>query len=588
MRFMFIVLNFKLFASVPFSSWVASILYGLPLDFSIAGYLTIPCILMNICSLWINAKWKLIQRYYLVAASSILLLLHAINAILYGYWRFPLDTTPFYYFFSSPKEALASADIWDYAFIAIVSCVLFFLIYQFQHKRIGERTIYKERRWYQLMLHILFALILIIPIRGGISVSTMNTGHAYFSNNELLNHAAVNPVLSLLESIAKQKDFASQYRFMEGHKAKELFAQLTSTHSNDTLRILRTARPDIYIIIMESFSRILMHTDATPHLNQLANDGVFFRNFYANSFRTDRGIVSILSGFPGQPTMSIMKYPEKSRHLPSIARTLAHVGYKTTYYYGGDADFCNQRSYLVSQGYEKIYSDTDFPISHRLSKWGVPDGPLFDFVQHDIQNTKSSSPQFRVIQTSSSHEPFDVPEKILTDKRLNAFAYADRHIGQFVQWLKNSNKWQNSLILLVADHWGVWPENMPNHSLERFQIPLILTGGVVQSPMQVDTYASQQDIAATLLGQLGIAHQDFLFSKDILQQKNVHFAFFTMPDFFGMATENGAVMYDNTSARVVFTQGDATSTLLTQGQAYLQSLYDYIGNLSSNNFPSCN
>ena len=64
---------------------------------------------------------------------------------------------------------------------------------------------------------------------------------------------------------------------------------------------------DVFIIVMESFSRLVMKTGATPNLCRLADEGVMFENFYANSFRTDRGLVAVLSGFPAQPSMSIME-----------------------------------------------------------------------------------------------------------------------------------------------------------------------------------------------------------------------------------------------------------------------------------------
>ena len=69
--------------------------------------------------------------------------------------------------------------------------------------------------------------LLFIPIRGGFTVSTMNTGKVYFSTDQRLNHAAINPAFSLMESLSKQKDFGSQYRFMEADAADRIFSGLT-------------------------------------------------------------------------------------------------------------------------------------------------------------------------------------------------------------------------------------------------------------------------------------------------------------------------------------------------------------------------
>ena len=163
----------------------------------------------------------------------------------------------------------------------------------------------------------------------------------------------------------------------------ETLAGMTYAVNDSTELLLNCSRPDVYLIVMESFSSKLMATlggksGVAVQLDSLGQEGVLFSNFYANSFRTDRGLVSILSGFPAQPTMSLMKYPHKTAHLPSIAGTLKAEGYDVRYYYGGDADFTHMRSYLVAQGFEHIVSDVDFPVADRLSKWGVPDHLVFE------------------------------------------------------------------------------------------------------------------------------------------------------------------------------------------------------------------
>ena len=62
------------------------------------------------------------------------------------------------------------------------------------------------------------------------------------------------------------------------------------------------------------------------NMDKFAKEGILFSNFYGSSFRTDRGLASIISGYPGQPSTSIMKYPEKTDKLPSIPRSLKNAG----------------------------------------------------------------------------------------------------------------------------------------------------------------------------------------------------------------------------------------------------------------------
>lgn len=333
------------------------------------------------------------------------------------------------------------------------------------------------------------------------------------------------------------------------------------------------------MIIMESFSSHLMtelggEPDIAPNLDSISREGVLFTNFYANSFRTDRGLVAVLSGYPAQPTTSIMKYPRKTQSLPAIASALAENGYTPQYYYGGDADFTNMRSYLMASGFERIVSDVDFPVSKRLSKWGAHDDEVFKRLYNDMAaDTAQGKRKFRVVQTSSSHEPFEVPYRRLANDRLNAFAFTDSIIGDFIRRFKELPQWQNTLVVLVPDHLGAYPENIDNLTPERYRIPLILTGGAVKSPRRIDAYGSQQDIAATLLAQLGVEHSDFVFSKDVLDTKAPHFAFFTVPDAMGIADSCGTVIYDNVSGKVAFAEGD-TAGIRRRAEAYLQKLYD--------------
>lgn len=90
-------------------------------------------------------------------------------------------------------------------------------------KRVFERMKIPYRRLRVSGVLLLLTGLLFIPIRGGFTVSTMNTGKVYFSTDQRLNHAAINPAFSLMESLSKQKDFGSQYRFMEADAADRIF-----------------------------------------------------------------------------------------------------------------------------------------------------------------------------------------------------------------------------------------------------------------------------------------------------------------------------------------------------------------------------
>ncbi len=567
--------------------------HGLPLDMSMAGYLSvIPALILTISGLPIKVMHSpkassimmMIVGGWSLIGATIVALSFVANIALYGYWGYPLDSTPLFFIFSSPKSALASVVWWQallgiVGFVIVVAIILlaFHLLWR---KWGGDVFMQKASRWQWLPLLIVTAL-LFLPIRGGVRVSTMNSGKAYFSPNQELNHAAVNPLLSFMESVSHSENFTKQYRFMDDGLAQSIYHRLYPKASKDGIvSLLRpnVNKPDVYIIILESFSDTVTNvTGVTPNINKLKREGAYFNRFYANSFRTDRGLVSILQGYPAPATVSLMKFPRKTANMPSITAHLEKEGYDTYYFYGGDADFTNMRSFLVNQGFKHITEDVDFPIDERLSKWGVPDHLLIKRVEKDIlAMSDNGKPKFTVIQTSSSHEPFDVPYHRLKNKILNAFAYSDNCVGGFVESLKRSKKWDNSLVILVPDHLGAWPEHADNFKPWRYHIPLIWTGGAIRQPMTIDTYGSQQDIAATLLSQLGIKHDDLVFSKDMMNPAVRHFAFFLPNDGFGMITPENSLIYDNIQQKVVYNAGKKKSINLMDGKAMLQVLFDDI------------
>lgn len=590
-----------------FTELPAVIWHGLPLDLSMAGYLSVIPGFLSIAVVWLKRDLvKPIMNIYFIIASLFITCSFLLNASLYPYWKYPLDSTPLFYFFTSPADAIASVSIWQVILSIVILIVLtvgvwFTLRMRGEKRQQYSRYAYgygglgsgKRKRFDDFDRHrgrtsiilLLLTGLLFLPIRGGITVSTMNTGQAYFSQNAYLNHSAVNPLFSLLESITHQEDFASQYRFMKDKEADKIFATMTSTSDENTYPLLNEATfkkgtPDILIVIMESFASDIMpsmgsYKDVAVCLDSIAQQSILFTRFYANSFRTDRGMVSILSGYPAQPTTSIMRYPRKTSQLPSIARNLAkYKNYKTTYYYGGDADFCNMRSYLVSQGYQHIISDANFPIEDKLSKWGVPDHILAAKMMEDIKAQQNEKrPMLRILQTSSSHEPFEVPYHRLKDKRLNAFAYTDSVMGAIVREYRKLPRWKNTLIVFVPDHVGGYKENLNDHDRSRYQIPLILAGGAISRPMKVGIIGSQHDIAATLLGQLGVEHREFTFSKNMMSDATPKFAFFAVNDAFGIVSEENSLIYDNRAKRIVYDKGKKGFNL-KRGQAYLQKLYD--------------
>ena len=580
-KVVFLAVYFQLFRDTNGAHLLNVLWNGLRLDVAIAGYLTLVPGLLIAATLWWRTRFqRWLWKGYFAVTGFLAALAYVANVGLYGYWGFPLDNTSLLYLNTSPADAFASMTWWQLIVVPIFVLAVAVAIYK-AGLRCYPSVNRLRRMWGRVISSVGILLLdafLILPIRGGVGTGTNHTGSVYFSDNIRLNHAAVNPIFSFVEAVVHQEEIGTKYRYMSDDEAVSLFSKLTYTDLQKGSSF-SSKHPNVVLIVLESFSDTIMHVgDVAPNLRRLTTEGLYFPRFYANSFRTDRALVSIHSGLPAQPTMSIMDMPRKSTSLPSIAGVLAKNGYQTTFYYGGDINYSNMRSYFMGTGFQRIVSDSDFPSHQRTGKWGVPDGPVYERMLADIKERQTGEPFFFSVMTASSHEPFDVPgyDKIKDNPVLNAFSYADDCLGRFVEELKQLPCWQNTLVAIVPDHLGAYPDHADNYQPWRYHTPFIVMGGAVPSGVECCAIGSQMDIAATLLGLLGIEHSDFLYSKDMLDVKAPHFAFFTFPEAMGMVTDTCTVVYDMTSDKVHLTEGTDADALLLQTKAYLQKLYDDI------------
>lgn len=583
---LFMLYNGSIEKGFGFADYMQVMVHGASLDAATAGYLTAFPFLLVLISIWFRKfpLKKILYGYYILAA-ALISIIFVVDMALYTFWGFKLDASVFLYI-DSPKEALASVSV-GFILLRVLAILLLIALNSWVLLKITPSVLTATRkRIAGTAGMLLLGGVLFIIIRGGVTESTSNIGQVYFSNEPFLNHSAVNPDFSLLSSMGKSQDFASEFNFFDEEKRAALFDGLYPTTDGDSIiQVLNTKRPNILIILMEGFGGAFVEPlgglpDVTPHFNRLSKEGVFFTNCYANSFRTDRGTVCTFSGYLGLPTASVMKIPAKSRTLPAIAEGLSKVGYKTDFLYGGDINFTNMKSYLLSTGYQRLTANTDFSLAEQTSNaWGVNDDITFEYLYNQLRNRKEEGPWHTAFLTLSSHEPFEVPYHRLEDKIPNAFAYTDECLGKFVDRLKQTPAWKDLLVICLPDHGFYYPREGSNAMPRFYHIPLLWLGGAVKQPMQVDKIMNQTDLAATLLGQLGLEHTAFTFSRNVLGSDYKYpFAFYSFNNGFSFRDSTGVTVFDNNSGSILFDKPEADESRLDKGKAILQTVYDDLGN----------
>ena len=560
---------------------------GLKLDQTVAGYITALPLLVVLAALWIPGRWsRSVLKGYLLVIAAVSATAFAANLALYEYWAFPLDSSVLQYL-ASPKEALASVTAGQLLLQLLVAAAVFggMAWCYLRVLRLYDPARRSTHRAGSTLVLLLAAGVLFLPIRGGVSVATANVSKVYFSGRMFLNHAAVNPLFSFLSTLSDGDDALYEYEFFPEPERAAIFeplrGDLPAGIGTDTL--LRTRRPNVVLFLVESFGRSTVDErvggePVAPEFQRLKGEGVYFDNLFANSFRTDRGTVAVLSGFPAQTKMAVMKLPVKSQRLPSIARSLRREGYATSFYYGGDLNFTNTASYLYGTGFDRLTWQKDLHFDAPTSKWGYADDVVIDaFTDHVLAEAASQRPFFAAMLTLSSHEPFAVPFAKFDDPMLNAMAFTDASLGRFVERVRQTPVWNDLLVILIADHAYPYPYGIANSDALRHRIPMLWLGGAVRRPAVVETYGSQSDLAATLLAQLGIAHGDFLFSRDLFDPARPKFGYWCFNNGFGVADAGGTTIFDCTSARVI--SPDSTAAQLRDGKAMLQTTYKAIREL---------
>ena len=540
--------------------------HGLSLDLSAALYFIILPWLLTIVSFWWPVKNIILKCYYVVIALAFALAFTA-DTSLYAFWSFKLDASCLDYL-STPTEAMASvstgyllARLLTVMITTLAITLLYIWCCRFpQGKRVAKP-------WRSLLLFIVSIPVIIIGVRGGLAESTTNIGQVYFSQNQFLNHSAVNPVFSFLSSFEKTASYIPDYHFDSDEECARTISALYSTESIDSEQLLNTTRPNVVVILMESAGELF--ASAMPRLQQLKREGISFDSCYANSWRTDRGTLCTLSGFPSFPTSSLMKMPAKSRQLPSIALSMKDVGYHTSYIYGGDINFTNMRGYLVSAGFERLHWMKDYTVEEqRSAKWGVRDDITFETLYEMITHEKK--PFLIGYSTLSTHEPWDVPVKHLDNEVENAFYYLDQCIDKLVSRLKKTSHWKDLLIILLPDH-SMDYNGIGEYDIRRNRIPMVWIGGAVKAPKGVSLFCNQTDLPATLLGQMQLPHQQFRYSRDVLSKSyTTHFALHTFNNGISAVDSTGLYLY-NLNTQHIDLQPSPDSPLIHWGQMVLQA-----------------
>lgn len=594
-RLLFLIYYHETLVDVSLLDLISMPYHAFMLDLSMISYITALPLLLIVFQFFLknNFAWPII-KFYSILIACIYVMIGAAEINLYAEWQTKIDYRAVVYL-SQPSEVFETATYSQTLIFFVYVAISIFITYKAFNYIIPKHI---ENSNANIKLKILksFSFLLIgstlitVGIRGGFQQIPINQSWAYYSNNNTLNLASVNSLWNLLGSLYQNSSTLDEnpYLTMDMKLAKEKVAKLYDIKKDTTIQFLTVAKPNIVFLILESFSADLIQscggdTGITPQIEKLINEGYLFTNIYSSGTLSHQGIASIFSGFPAQPSTSIIKEHAKFSKLPSLNKRLIQLGYNTSFYFGGQLTYANIKSYMYFNQFQKIKDIDDYDKAIPRGKLGIHD--QYTLADHLKELNNKPQPFFSGIFTVSTHSPYDIPMQWKIEKGgserdfLNAAWYSDSCIGAYINECKKQTWYNNTLFVLIADH-----SKHTHYDRNYFEplnrhIPLLFFGGALNQNFKGkknNMIGTQSDLSSTLLKQLNEETSEFKWGKNLMNPYSHEFAFYALTSGFGWIIPNHALAYNYQNKANDWnncTNQNDTDSLNTIGKAYLQLLF---------------
>ena len=460
---------------------------------------------------------------------------------------------------------LSQYPVWLLVPIMLAGLCGSFLLY----RRLFWRGPAPRRRPFSRAVHCgAFAAVCLLAIRGGFGAGSLREagGNVYFCDNNLVGELSRNNLSSFAAALWRSAfaplaednlfDFPSPQE--GGRRVAEMLYQPQDVSLGDPVNPLwrqtETHRPmedlNVVVIIMESMAGrsvgALGHEPShTPRLDALTREGTYFDNMYAVGHQTQFGLSAILCGHPGLLGKPLMKRPEAVGGCRTLPTLFGERGYRTMFFYGGDAEFDNMEGFLARDGISELYCEESMPPGPR-GGFGNPyhDEVVFEKV-HEVFNSVSPDERFfAVVLTLTNHDPWEAPEGRVallptTDEdtpenrhaqMVNTYRYADWCLGRFFDRAREEQApWLNkTLFVLVADHGQRFEFDRTRVvDAPSFRVPCLFYAPGrpdLTPPIRVSTVCSQTDVSPTLINRMGGSWQHAFMGRDVLSVTDGGFA----------------------------------------------------------------
>ena len=470
----------------------------------------------------------------------IVLLFFTIHILLVNYFNtalIPLGADFYGYSLQDIQETLNASGSINLTAGLILLVVLFLLIYIFFF---GLKKITFSRYTAVIVPILSFALIFsnLYTISKELQLDSDFANNLAFNKSEYFYNASFNHFfpttdkqnIDYNEPIIASFDYTDEKSYPFLHK--ENTADILTPYFNQN-----NEKPNIVIILVEGLGRAFSNDGAylgsfTPFLDSLATKSLYWENFLSQGGRTFAVLPSVLGSLPFAKNGFLELGDKMPKHL-SLINLLQHNGYKSSFYYGGDAGFDNMDDYLKMNNITELRDEKTFPANYRKIpsqnnfSWGYEDGELFRY--YLSSQADNPQPKLNIILTVSTHNPFKLNQEkkyqTMFEQRLNqlgfdnakkrtyknytdqyaSILYTDDALKNFFNAYKKRADYKNTIFIITGDH--RMPEIPMNTKIDRYHVPMIIYSPLLKTNAKFQSISTHADITPSLLAFLKNSHQ---------------------------------------------------------------------------------
>lgn len=394
-----------------------------------------------------------------------------------------------------------------------------------------------------------------------VTVAIVNLGLAESERPELLTRTFDREILvknigtynfHIYDAVIQSKSSA-QRALADGSELVEIENYLKANHRNPNAELFGAAKDkNVIIVSMESLQNFVIGEtldgqEITPFLNDFIEESYYFDNFYHQTGQgktSDSEFLLENSLYPlGRGAVFFTHGTNEYTASPEI---LKEHGYYSAVLHANNKSFWNRDIMYQSLGYDHFFEINDYFINDQNSiGWGLKDR---EFFQQSVSHLKAlPEPYYAKFITLTNHFPFELGEE---DKMINEYTsnsrtlnryfptvrYMDEALKEFVQRLKDEGIYENSIIILYGDHYGISEnhnkamaqflgkdEITPLDSIQLQRVPLIIHIPGHEGKT-ISTTSGQIDLKPTILHLLGIdTHNDVHFGADLFSKDKLPF-----------------------------------------------------------------